>query len=68
EAAQLAADRARIAAQLAAREATAAARAAGRAALSGPGHAAARAVLADIDRRRRTSRRGPVSRDTNAQP
>lgn len=68
EAAQLAADRARIAAQLAARETTATARAAGRAALSGPGHAAAVAVLADIARRRRTPRRDTVSRDTNAQP
>ncbi|MFQ2879824.1 helix-turn-helix domain-containing protein [Mycobacterium sp. ML2] len=68
EAAQLAADRARIAAQLHARETTAAARAAGRAALAGPGHAAARAVLADIGRRRRTPRRDTVSRDTNAQP
>lgn len=63
EAAELAADRARIAAQLDAREATAAARAAGRAALTGPGHAAARAALADIARRRHTPRR-----DVNAQP
>ncbi|ULP45607.1 MULTISPECIES: helix-turn-helix domain-containing protein [Mycobacterium] len=68
EAAELAADRARIAAQLAARETTAAARAAGRAALSGPGHAAARAVLADIARRRGSPRRDPVSLDTDAQP
>lgn len=64
EAAELTAGRARIAAQLAARETNAAARAAGRAALSGPGHAAARAVLADIDRRRRHTPR----RDVNAQP
>lgn len=63
EAAELAADRARIAAQLDAREATAAARAAGRAALTGPGHAAARAALADIARRRHTPRH-----DVNAQP
>lgn len=68
DAAELAAARARIAAQLAARETTSAARAAGRAALTGPGHAAARAVLADIAARRRTPRRDPASLNTNAQP
>ncbi|UCN13100.1 hypothetical protein LFT50_30815 (plasmid) [Mycobacterium intracellulare subsp. chimaera] len=68
EAAEAAAHRAHLAAQRAARETTAAARAAGRAALSGPGHAAARAVLADIARRRGSPRRDPVSLDTDAQP
>ncbi|PBA23584.1 helix-turn-helix domain-containing protein [Mycobacterium avium] len=58
EAAELAADRARVADQLATRKTTAAARAAGRAALSSPGHAAAQAAakrLAHTAAQRRTA-------------
>lgn len=51
EAAELAADRARIAEQLTRREHAATARAAGRAALAGPGRAAALQAAADIHRR-----------------
>lgn len=56
EAAELADSRARIAAQFAERQAAAAARAAGRAALAGPGHAAARAALAEALRHARRRR------------
>lgn len=58
EAAELTADRARVANQLATRTTTAAARAAGRAALSSPGHAAAQAAakrLAHTAAQRRTA-------------
>lgn len=56
EAAQLAADRARIAENVAERESHRRAREAGRAALNGPGHAAARKELEDALRRMRQRR------------
>jgi hypothetical protein len=65
EAAELADARARITAQFAERDTTAAARAAGRAALSGPGHAAARAVLADAVRRAAARRTQTVAREVD---
>ena len=62
EADELTAARARIDAQFSERETAAAARAVGRAALSGPGHTAARAVLAEIATRDRAAHRCPETR------
>jgi hypothetical protein len=64
EAAELDAARARIAAQFTERDTTAAARAVGHAALAGPGHAAARAALAQVVRRAADRRTHTAARET----